>query len=73
MPRKLSVITMLVRERNRSQGRPVTRLIRLSFGPFQLGGLAADALEEVPAKVLAEQLGTRSGSAPRNRRATSNR
>jgi hypothetical protein len=27
-PRKLSVITMLVRERNRSQGRPVTRLIR---------------------------------------------
>ena len=54
-------------------GWPVNRLIRLSFGPFQLGGLAPDALEEVSAKVLAEQLGTRSGSAPRNRRATSNR
>ena len=54
-------------------GWPVNRLIRLSFGPFQLGGLAPGALEEVSAKVLAEQLGTRSGSAPRNRRATSNR
>jgi 23S rRNA pseudouridine2605 synthase len=40
-------------------GWPVNRLIRLSFGPFQLGGLAADALEEVPAKVLQEQLGAR--------------
>ena len=40
-------------------GWPVNRLIRLSFGPFQLGGLAAGALEEVPAKVLQEQLGAR--------------
>jgi 23S rRNA pseudouridine2605 synthase len=54
-------------------GWPVNRLIRLSFGPFQLGGLAPDALEEVAAKVLAEQIGTRGGGAPRNRRATSNR
>ena len=54
-------------------GWPVNRLIRLSFGPFQLGGLAPGALEEVPAKVLAEQLGTRGGSAPRGRRGTSNR
>jgi 23S rRNA pseudouridine2605 synthase len=54
-------------------GWPVNRLIRLSFGPFQLGGLAPGGLEEVPAKVLAEQLGTRGGGAPRNRRATSNR
>jgi 23S rRNA pseudouridine2605 synthase len=54
-------------------GWPVNRLIRLSFGPFQLGGLAPGALEEVPAKVLAEQLGTRSTSAARKRRATSNR
>jgi 23S rRNA pseudouridine2605 synthase len=54
-------------------GWEVNRLIRLSFGPFQLGGLASGALEEVPAKVLAEQLGTRSGSTPRKRRATSNR
>ncbi|MGH7047843.1 MAG: pseudouridine synthase [Stellaceae bacterium] len=39
-------------------GVQVTRLIRLSFGPFQLGGLARGALAEVPRKTLAEQLGT---------------
>jgi 23S rRNA pseudouridine2605 synthase len=54
-------------------GWPVNRLIRLSFGPFQLGALAPGALEEVPAKVLAEQLGPRAGSAPRPRRSASNR
>jgi 23S rRNA pseudouridine2605 synthase len=42
-------------------GLPVTRLIRLSFGPFQLGSLARGAVAEVPRKVLAEQLG-KSGS-----------
>jgi 23S rRNA pseudouridine2605 synthase len=51
-------------------GWPVNRLIRLSFGPFQLGGLAPGAIEEVPAKVLAEQLGGRPGSAPRGRRSS---
>ena len=54
-------------------GWAVNRLIRLSFGPFQLGGLAAGEIEEVPAKVLAEQLGTRLGSAPRGRSSTRNR
>jgi 23S rRNA pseudouridine2605 synthase len=48
-------------------GWPVNRLIRLSFGPFQLGGLAAGGIEEVPAKVLAEQLGTRPAIASRGR------
>ena len=43
-------------------GLPVTRLIRLSFGPFQLGNLARGEVAEVPRKVLAEQLG-KSGSA----------
>jgi 23S rRNA pseudouridine2605 synthase len=38
-------------------GWPVSRLIRLSFGPFQLGGLAPGAVEEVKGKVLREQLG----------------
>jgi 23S rRNA pseudouridine2605 synthase len=38
-------------------GYPVTRLIRLSYGPFQLGNLARGALEEVPKSVLADQLG----------------
>ena len=38
-------------------GVAVTRLIRLSFGPFQLGDLAEGAVEEVRLKVLREQLG----------------
>jgi 23S rRNA pseudouridine2605 synthase len=38
-------------------GHPVTRLIRLAYGPFQLGHLARGAIEEVPKKVLHEQLG----------------
>jgi len=44
-------------------GYPVTRLIRLAYGPFQLGNLARGAIEEVPSKVLREQLGlSRAGS-----------
>jgi 23S rRNA pseudouridine2605 synthase len=38
-------------------GLPVTRLIRLSFGAFQLGNLARGEVAEVPKKVLAEQIG----------------
>jgi len=38
-------------------GYAVNRLIRLSYGPFQLGSLAVGTVEEVPRKVLAEQLG----------------
>jgi 23S rRNA pseudouridine2605 synthase len=48
-------------------GWPVSRLIRLSFGPFQLGGLAAGAIEEVPGKVLREQLGAGLDAASRSR------
>jgi 23S rRNA pseudouridine2605 synthase len=40
-------------------GLSVTRLIRVSFGPFQLGELAEGAVEEVPTRVLREQLGER--------------
>jgi 23S rRNA pseudouridine2605 synthase len=54
-------------------GWTVNRLIRLSFGPFQLGGLAPGAIEQVPGKVLAEQLGTRLGSAPSGRSRARNR
>ena len=42
-------------------GLAVNRLIRVAYGPFQLGRLARGALEEVPAKVLAEQLGLGGG------------
>lgn len=35
----------------------VNRLIRTSYGPFQLGNLKRGAVEEVPGRVLADQLG----------------
>ena len=38
-------------------GLAVNRLIRISYGPFQLGGLPPRQVEEVPRKVLREQLG----------------
>jgi 23S rRNA pseudouridine2605 synthase len=38
-------------------GWPVSRLIRVAYGPFQIGNLPPGATEEVPAKVLREQLG----------------
>jgi 23S rRNA pseudouridine2605 synthase len=37
----------------------VTRLIRVSFGPFQLGELAEGEVEEVRTRVLREQLGSK--------------
>lgn len=45
-------------------GWPVSRLIRVAYGPFQLGHLEKGDIEEVPGKVLREQLGQPS-SAPR--------
>ena len=40
-------------------GLTVTRLIRVSFGPFQLGELAEGAIEEVRTRTLRDQLGDR--------------
>jgi 23S rRNA pseudouridine2605 synthase len=40
-------------------GLTVARLIRVSFGPFQIGELAPGAVEEVRTRVLREQLGER--------------
>jgi 23S rRNA pseudouridine2605 synthase len=34
----------------------VTRLIRIAYGPFQLGNLERNAVDEIPGKVLREQL-----------------
>lgn len=58
-------ITMALREgKNREVrrvlghlGLDVNRLIRLTYGPFQLGNLGKRLIEEVPPKVLREQLG----------------
>ena len=38
-------------------GLKVNRLIRTAYGPFQLGALEPGAVEEIPRKVLKEQLG----------------
>jgi 23S rRNA pseudouridine2605 synthase len=48
-------------------GLSVNRLIRIAYGPFQLGTLAKRAVEEVPPKVLREQLGA--PTRPRRERA----
>lgn len=46
-----------IRKLMASIGLTVVRLIRLSYGPFQLGALKAGEVKEVPQKVLKEQLG----------------
>jgi 23S rRNA pseudouridine2605 synthase len=48
-----------VRNVLRHLGLEVARLIRVSFGPFQLGELAEGAIEEVSTRMLREQLGER--------------
>ena len=40
-----------------SLGLKVARLIRISYGPFQLGHLAEGQIEEIPARLWREQLG----------------
>ena len=57
----------------------VNRLIRLSFGPFQLGNLEAGKVEEVPRRVLRQQLGREwhklvgDAAAPENERSDAHR
>jgi 23S rRNA pseudouridine2605 synthase len=48
-----------VRNVLRHLGLHVNRLIRVSFGPFQLGELASGHVEEVKTRILREQLGER--------------
>ncbi len=48
-----------IRKVMKSIGLEVSRLIRLSYGPFQLGSLKKGEVREVPAKVLREQLGAK--------------
>jgi 23S rRNA pseudouridine2605 synthase len=40
-----------------SLGLKVARLIRISYGPFQLGHLGEGQVEEIPARIWREQLG----------------
>lgn len=48
-----------IRKLMKSVGLEVARLIRLSYGPFQLGSLKKGEVKEVPQKVLKEQLGNK--------------
>jgi 23S rRNA pseudouridine2605 synthase len=50
-----------VRRALEAVGLTVNRLIRVSYGPFQLGDLKPGEVEEVRPKVLREQLGTGGG------------
>jgi 23S rRNA pseudouridine2605 synthase len=45
-------------------GLSVTRLIRVAYGPFQLGILERGGIEEIPARVLREQLPADAGAPP---------
>ena len=49
-------------------GLQVNRLIRMAYGPFQLGTLPKRSVEEVPPKVLREQIGGGMPLPPRPRR-----
>jgi 23S rRNA pseudouridine2605 synthase len=53
-----------VRRALESVGLAVNRLIRVSYGPFQLGDLAPGAIEEVRPKALREQLGLKRAAEP---------
>lgn len=48
-----------IRKVMKAIGLEVARLIRLSYGPFQLGSLKPGEVREVPQKVLKEQLGSK--------------
>ena len=48
-----------VRKLMKYVGLDVARLIRVSYGPFQLGSLKKGEVKEVAQKVLQEQLGSR--------------
>lgn len=48
-----------IRKLMKSIGLEVARLIRLSYGPFQLGTLKKGEVREIPQKVLKEQLGSK--------------
>ena len=44
-------------------GLTVNRLIRVAYGPFQLGDLAAGSVDEIRAKIIRDQLGKADGPA----------
>ena len=57
-----------IRRAMEAVGLPVSRLIRISYGPFQLGDLAQGAVEEVRQRVVRDQLGLDPSPTPHRRR-----
>ncbi len=53
-----------------SVGCKVNRLIRTSYGPFQLGKLKEGEVEEVPQRVLKDQVGSLTGTSDKNSKDT---
>jgi 23S rRNA pseudouridine2605 synthase len=49
-----------------SLGHPVSRLIRVAYGPFQIGRMHPGEVREVTARMLKDQLGPRPGVTPRS-------
>lgn len=54
-----------VRRAMEAVGLSVNRLIRVSYGPFQLGTLKPGAVEEIRPRILRDQLGEKSEDAPK--------
>jgi len=57
-----------IRRTMEAQGVSVNRLIRISYGPFQLGNLRAGEVEEVQQRVVKDQFGLRERPKPQRRR-----
>lgn len=57
-----------IRRAMEAVGLVVNRLIRVSYGPFQLGDLAAGAVQELRPRVLRDQLGIELPPEPENER-----
>ncbi len=57
-----------IRRTMQALGVKVNRLIRVSYGPFQLGNLAAGEVEEVRQKVVKDQLGLHTDPQPKRTR-----
>lgn len=55
-----------IRRAMEAVGLAVSRLIRVSYGPFQLGNLAPGAVEEVRPRVVRDQLGLDAEGRPRS-------
>ena len=58
-----------IRRAMEAVGAKVNRLIRVSYGPFQLGNLKAGEVEEVKQRVVKDQLGLRDRPKPKRTRA----